>query len=446
MKIDVLPDNDDNNAWLHMLGEVTPAAALNKDGETDYAIIGAGYTGLAAARQLARHFPDASIALLDAGRIGNNAAGRCSGFAIDQAHNLKATSFADVIEEEKTQIKLNRAGQQVLREAVEEHAIDCDWREDGKIHGAGTERGIRLLKEFSDNLSLLGAPYTELDAARMKEITGTDFYLAGLDTPGTVQIQPAALVTGLAATMPDNVAVYENTPVTEVNYAASSSQAHTIVCHSGEARITLRTKVILLANNSFGTAFGFYDKHVMPFPTYASMSRELTDSEIATLGGLDSWGIIPADPFGTTVRRLHNNRILIRNIYAYAPDHNPTEKQRRWARQFHLKSFANRFPMLKDVELEYSWGGSLCLSDNGKPVFGQLSPGVFASLCHNGVGIARGAICGKLLADEVAGADSELLEIMRNAGRPNKVWPKWVLGVGAPLALAKRRWRAGGEL
>ena len=114
--------------------------------------------------------------------------------------------------------------------------------------------------------------------------------------------------------------------------------------------------------------------------------------------------------------------------------------------QRHQKLFEERFPMLPDVEFEFSWGGTLCLSDNGKPVFGELAPRVFASLCHQGVGIARGTSCGKLIAEEVAGCESELLSAMRAEGRPNKSFPSWMMRIGAPLNLANRRRMAGGEL
>ena len=136
----------------------------------------------------------------------------------------------------------------------------------------------------------------------------------------------------------------------------------------------------------------------------------------------------------------------MRNIYAYSPGHNPTEAQRLWARKKHRRSFENRFPMLKDVDFEYTWGGTLCLSDNGNPIFGELQTNVFASLCHNGVGIARGTICGKLIADQVAGKESDLLSIMQKMGRPNKTKPEWMMRIGAPIDLANRRRQAGLEL
>ncbi len=438
IKLTVLPDNDNNNGWLRMLPELPPATVLSGEHTYDYAVVGAGFTGLAAARRLAELQPDARIALIDGGRIGNNAAGRSSGFAIDQAHNIRTRNFADEIEHEKEQIRLNQSGQDALRQAVTENKIDCDWREQGKIHGASTRHGEGLLRQFASNLDALGGAHEFYSAEKMKDITGLLFYREGLFTPGTIQLQPAALVRGLAITQPENVSVFENSVITEAVFG----RQHTLVSEHGR----INTNILVLANNSFGTAFGFYQKHIIPLTTYASMTRTLTAEETATLGGENAWGIVPAHPFGSSIRRLKENRILIRNIYAYTRGHNPTERQRLWARKKQKQSFRNRFPMLNEVELEYSWGGTLCLSDNGNPIFGELGPGVFASLCHNGVGIARGTACGKLIAEEVAGEESELLGMMRNAGRPNKTWPAWLLRIGVPINFAKRRHAAGLEL
>ena len=438
MKIGILPTTDNNNGWLEILPPRPSAYCAEGDHSVDYAIIGAGFTGLAAARRMAELKPDASIALIDAGRVGNNAAGRCSGFAIDQAHNIRATDFAGALQAEKEQIAINRAGQDYLRQIVTEQNIECDWDEGGKIHAAATQRGADKLQTYSSNLDLLDAPYSWLDAAEMKRITGSDFYVKGMHTPGTILMQPAALVCGMAETLPENVTLFEDSPVTRLDYGAP----HALT--TPQARIM--AKDVLLTNNGFATQFGFYGHHLIPIITWGSLTRQLTVDEQATLGGEASWGVIPADPFGTSLRRTRDNRILIRNIYSYSAGMNAPEADRKWSHRQHLTSLRNRFPMLPNLDFDYTWGGSLSLSRNSEQVFGTLQENVHGAFCLNGVGIARGTAYGKLLAEHIADHRSNLLPILKKAGRPNRLPPKPLLGWGVRMNFAKRRFDAGLEL
>ena len=438
MKIGILPKADRNNGWLEILPPLPPPAVAKGAVTADCAVIGAGFTGLAAARRLAELLPAKHILLLDAGRIGNNAAGRCSGFAIDQAHNIRAKDFAGNLRTEREQIAINRAGQDYLRDQVNAFQIECDWDESGKIHAAATANGEAKLEAYARNLDLLEADYSWHGADGMRDITGSSFYTSGLHTPGTVLMQPAALVRGLADTMPRNVTVLENSPVTAIHPGAP----HRL--ELPQARI--ETKTLILANNGFAGQFGYFRNHLIPVVTWGSLTRPLTASEAETLGGDDSWAIIPADPFGTSVRRIPSGRILIRNIYSYSRGLNARESDRIWARAKHQSSLRNRFPMLPDLTLEYTWGGPLCLSRNGEPVFGQLDENVFGAFCLNGVGIARGTAYGKLLAEHIAGERSDILDIMLKADRPDKLPPEPFLGWGVRMNFAKRRYDAGLEL
>ncbi len=122
------------------------------------------------------------------------------------------------------------------------------------------------------------------------------------------------------------------------------------------------------------------------------------------------------------------------------------ERDRTWARARHETSLRNRFPMQPDLNFDYTWGGPLCLSRNGEPVFGELETDVFGAFCFNGVGIVRGTIYGKLLAELVAGVSTPLLDIMLNAGRPSETPPQPLLGWGVRLDFAMRRHGAGLEM
>ncbi len=108
--VSILPRYDRQNAWLEILGPQPEPKVLSGSIEADHVVVGGGYGGLAAARRLAELDPAASVVSVEADRIGNNAAGRCSGFIIDHAHNIRAKSFADDTGNAKRQIALNRAG------------------------------------------------------------------------------------------------------------------------------------------------------------------------------------------------------------------------------------------------------------------------------------------------------------------------------------------------
>ncbi len=418
--IKLLPNYDNRNGWQEILPEPATPNMVAGTLDFDYVVVGAGYGGLACARRLAELTPQSSIALVEADRIGNNAAGRSSGFAIDHAHNLRAKSFAEDPASAKKAIAFNRAGLDELERLVTENQIDCDLRRQGKIHAACTDKGAEMLAGFAQSLDAIDEDYTRMGASELKDRFGTDFYHTGILCPHSITVQPAALVRGLADSMPANVTVYESSPVRSITYARNSpATSHRLVTSSG----TVTTPNLILAVNGFAAGWGLYTKHLIPLITWGSMTRELTDKEVSRLGGLDNYAIIPAHPAGTTVRRLPTNRILIRNQYTLSKDNTALEPALGKIVKVHRQSFENRYPMLTDVQFEYSWGGPLSLSRNGEGVFGDVGERLWATMAYQGVGLARGTISGKLLAEHILGEDSNLLTEMRAKGRPSRNFP-----------------------
>lgn len=82
-KVGLLPYDDDTCGWVRLLPPRKNVRRVEGRMSFDWAVVGAGYAGLAAARRLAEHFPEHSIAVIDAQRAGEGAAGRNSGFAIE---------------------------------------------------------------------------------------------------------------------------------------------------------------------------------------------------------------------------------------------------------------------------------------------------------------------------------------------------------------------------
>ena len=176
------------------------------------------------------------------------------------------------------------------------------------------------------------------------------------------------------------------------------------------------------------------------------MTRPLTDDESTSIGGYRTWGVIPAAPSGTTVRRLADSRILVRNVYSYSRHSLAVGRRLHRAGRSHRKAFEARFPSLTDVPFEYTWGGALSMARNGEPVFGTVADGIAAAGVHNGTGLARGAICGKLIAEMMCGEGSDLLDAMLGRGRPNRNVPDPILGWGVDLYARRLRLQSGREM
>ena len=352
VQVGQLPDEKSDSGWFAILEDVPPARKLGGSQSCDWLVLGGGWMGCHAARRLAELRPDDSIALVDAGRIGNNAGGRCAGFAIDLAHNPRQKDFALDLEENKRESQVNRDGIAYIHACAEGLEIDCDLSPEGKIHGAVGMRGAACLKSYADALDRSGEPYEWLDADAMAAVSGSRLYSQGLFAPGATLLQPAAYLSRLSRKLGANVAVYEDSPVTVISYGTPDH-----ICRTPNGEI--RAKNVILATNGFITYAGFYAGTAIPLYTFGSLTRVLTAAEQDTLNGRATFGIVPAEPFGTTVRRTADNRLFIRNIYDYAPDFVTSQRRIDSAQASHQRAFEKRYPDLAPMGFEHSWGRRL---------------------------------------------------------------------------------------
>ena len=207
-------------------------------------------------------------------------------------------------------------------------------------------------------------------------------------------------------------------------------------------------KAILTVNGHL-QSFGHYQQHLVHVFTYGSMTQALTAAEVKTLGGESNWALTPADPLGTTVRRVSGtggNRIIIRNRATYDPSLSVGDQRIEQVGTTHDRSFSNRFPMLKQVKMQYRWGGRLCLSRNSVSVFEEVEDNLFAACCQNGLGTAKGTIAGKLIAEYASGQQSDLLNDQLADTGVLKLPPASIAKVGASFRLKWGEFRAGKEL
>lgn len=437
-KITSLPADDALPGWYHTSPSRPPRPAHVGQKQVRWAIVGAGLTGLAAARQMALNFPDEEIVLVEAQEVGYGPSGRNAGFAIDVPHDIGAKDYIGDVKTANLILKLNTLGQNYLRAIVQEHGIECQMSESGKYQAAVGEQGVAILEAYRKGLQKIGRESQMIAGEELPEHIGTRYYHQALYIPGTILLQPSALVKGLANSLPSNVTLYEYTPITSINYGDKVTLMHD--------KGSITADKLILANNAFASHFGFLRGRLLPTFLYGSLTRPLTDDEQARLGGKPVWGVIPAHPFGSTVRRTVDNRILVRNSFSFHPDGRPRQHHLNQFIANHRKSFERRFPMLNQVNFDYSWSGAICLSENHEGFFGQLAANVYGALCCNGLGITRGTATGKLLADMIAGESNELINFLKTSPGPNKTPPEPLLSIGVNSVLKWGQYRAGLEV
>ena len=444
MKVTKLPVDPGVSGWSAILPPQIEHPELDTDIIADWLIVGGGFAGLAAARRLMQLHPKDRIVLLDARRVSDGPAGRNSGFMIDLPHNLDSDDYGGELERDRKYTRLNRSAIDFAAETVEEFAMSEEaFVRSGKANAAATQKGVEHNKSYSAHLTRLGEPHEMLDAQQMHEMTGSSYYKAGLFTPGPAVIQPAMFVRGLADGMVKRgLTLFENAPVVELEKLQPGWRAKT---PSGSVTAP---RVILTVNGHI-ESFGFFKRRLVHIYLYASMTRALTDDELKRLGGQPRWGVTPAAPIGSTVRRISGtggDRIIIRNQVTYNPGRSIPETAAEDFARAHNQTFARRFPMLGDVDMQHRWGGQLCLSRNGATAFGEIDQGLYSACCQNGLGVARGTLHGMLAAEMAAGESSDALDDLLAEPAPNRLPPEPVAWVGATATMRWGEFRAGREL
>lgn len=432
----VLPEMNGNNAWY----ELTPYKHLIESKKIvgvckyDFVIVGAGFTGVSVARRLAELNPEKTIALVDAMKVGQGASGRNSGFMLEVPAAIKQKGFD--LDRDSQLLKINRNTIQQLHSLMKLHGIEADWNESGKYLAAAKEENSESLDGYADTLKQLGVPHDILNQTQLKKKMGTDFYKKAVYTRGDVLVDPASLIIGLANSLPENVHVFQENPVESISY-------ETVKKLKFEFGV-IETERLVMATNAFSKSFGIGSTRLAPMFTYASVTRVLTKAELKNFKKIKPYGLTPAHAAGSTVRFTSDNRILVRNsidVTAQSKGENLNK-----ARESHRQSLINRFPSLEYVPFEFSWGGLICITLNGKPFFSEVHPGVFSAAGMNGTGIVKGTFLGYYLADHMMGVRSPELEFIQQYSEPSWMPPEPFASIGAKAAVYLEQRIAGIEI
>lgn len=423
----ILPNNDSGCGWIHDLPTRRPTPPLTKTVRCKWLVIGAGYTGLSAARKLAEQNPSDHIVLLDAQVAGEGASSRNSGYLVDSTLNdghLKEAGLNDYL----AKYALNRRGLEAVRTFVNSRQIDCDWNECGKFHASHGEANHTKLAQFSDTLAECGINHDVFSGKELHERLGTSYYSMAVHTHGGVMLHPGKLARAMVDCLPGSVFLYENSPVTHWQTEGSGYRVDT-------PKGSVQCEKLIVCTNGFLPSLKLESQRVFPLTLTASLTRPLTDPEWQSIGTPLEWGVLSAQAMGATVRFTSDRRIMIRNTAEAITKINFTESDLRTRIKTHQKGLSARFPSLPENMITSTWSGVTCVSGNNAQVFKKAQNNLWLAGCYNGGGIGLATLFGEQIALKACGEKTKAITAIESRPKPNWLPPNPFLRWGVQTRL-----------
>ena len=429
--------NDNNCAWINDLNLRTNIKTLSENQDCDWLIIGAGYTGLSAARKLSLLHPTKKIIIVDSQLAGEGASGRNSGYLVDTTLNDGFTSNKE-LNNYKKKTDIYKLGIEVVKKFIKEYQVDCDWNESGKFFASSSQEDIKILSSFSDVLKKLNFTHEILNKDQLTQILGTKFYSIALHTKGGILLHPAKLVRAMVDMLPENINLFENS--TLLNWQKEKDFILACFAHG-----VVKTKKIIFATNGFLKSLGIKTNYNFPITLTASMTRKLTDQEFKIIGEPKEWGVLPVRPMGATVRMTKDRRILIRNTAEVYDPFKMSKSELVKRSKIQKKGIKRRFPELDENIVQTTWSGIVSRTRNSSQIFEKIDENVFVAGCYNGSGIGVGTLFGEQIAIKASGEYSKEIEIIESRNKPTWLPPQPFLNLGVKARLMYERLRASSE-
>lgn len=385
--------------WQDGAIAISPEPAGDPSGHYDVAIIGAGLTGLGAARKLAKD--GAQVIVLEAETVGHGASGRNGG----HLNNGLAHSFTAACARfgEKTAVSMYHAfdeGIDTIERIIAEENITCDFRRSGKLKLASKPHHMAAIAYDFEAVNRLADPDTALlSRDDLRGEIGSDAFHGAMLQDKSAMMHMGHFVNGLAAAAARYGAdIYQHTPVTA---CVSIPRGHQLTVPQGE--ITARK--VLLATGAYTTPpFNWFRRRMVPVGSFVIATRPLSEQEVAmTLPGDRT--CVTSMNIGNYFRLSPDQRLIFggRARFSTRSDQDSNAKSGAVLR----RAMVDLFPHLAEVEIDYCWGGLVDMTKDRCPRAGQAD-GIYYAMGYSGHGAQIATNMGEIIADRMMGREREI--------------------------------------
>ncbi len=361
------------------------------DGHYDVAVIGGGFTGLGAARQLAK--AGAKVVVLEAEKVGWGASGRNGGHLNNGLAHSYLAARAELGKERA--IALYKAlddSIDTLEAVIAAEGIDCNFRRAGKLKLASKPQHYdAIARNFEAVNAEVDSDTALLTADDLREEVRSPFFGAML-AKKSAMMHMGRYVVGLAeAAKRHGATLFEQAAVTEHRQAGSRH-------HLKTERGSVTADAVLVATGAYTpSTFGYFRRRIIAVGSFIIATRPLTEAEIsATMPGNRT--CVTSMNIGNYFRLSPDNRLIFGGRARFSA----TSDQRSDAKSGAIlkANLTEIFPQLAGVEIDYCWGGLVDMTKDRFPRAGYHD-GVWYAMGYSGHGAQLSTHLGMMIADAI---------------------------------------------
>ncbi|HEV2114341.1 MAG TPA: FAD-binding oxidoreductase [Terriglobales bacterium] len=369
--------------------------------QVDVAVIGAGFTGLSAARSLAKR--GANVVVLEAETAGWGASSRNGGMVLPGLKLGTGQLIARYGTEATRQMyAATLASIDTVERIVREEEIGCDFSRSGHLavaskrkHFEGFKRSAEAIaREFNHTVHII--EQHELDSE-----VGSTAYFGGMVDEVSAGVNPARYVAGLAgAAVRAGAVIHERTRLlTLQREPKNGAQGWRLQTSRG----AFWAQDVLIATSGYtSSATPALQKKVIPIGSFIIVT-EVLPAELALEVIPRNRMIYDSKNYLHYYRLTPDRRMLFGGRAAFFPETHSTIQS---SAEILRLGMIEVFPQLKELEVQYAWGGTLDFTFDIMPHAGQLD-GLHFALGYAGHGVAMATYLGALMADAIAGEKVE---------------------------------------
>lgn len=380
---------------------------LEGEETVDVCIVGAGYTGLSSALHLAEK--GYSVAILEAEKVGWGASGR-NGGQVAPDHNMAHDELVAKVGTQAADSLWDMSLESVdlVKDLIKKHDIECGLKS-GILHVAAKKSHMDDIKEAvaykQNTLKYQGVKYVPED--EVAAMLGTDKYFNGEYLTDAAHLHPLNYALGLAAAaVKAGVKIYEHSRVMDYNGGAGAQ----VTTEQG----VVKAKYVLLACNGYlGKLAPKVAGKIMPINNFILATEPLSE-ELCRKINRDDVAVADSKFVINYFRLSQDNRLL------WGGGENYSSKFPADIGSFVKKYMLEFYPELKDVKIDYGWGGTLAITLNRMPHFDRIEENVFVAQGYSGHGVALATLGGKLMAEAISGS-AEKFDVFQNV--PTHTFP-----------------------